>query len=260
MTACSDFEKLRKSTDYHKKYDAAFAYYNEGEYYKASQLFDDIVSVFRGTSKADTVYYYQAMSYFMQKDYLTASHYLTQHYKDHPYSPFVEEAEFRAAYCYYKQAPRPSLDQDNTYVALESFDLFLMHHPNSIHKSEILEYMYELQERLVDKSYLSARLYFNMGQYKASIVALTNSLTDYPETEHREELMFLLLKSSFLLAENSIESKRKERYQAALDEYYSFSTEFPESKYTKEAKQMFAKTDKFLKARPDDESTSEYQD
>ena len=34
-----------------------------GDFVRAGQLFDDIVSIFSGTNKADTVAYYQAMSY-----------------------------------------------------------------------------------------------------------------------------------------------------------------------------------------------------
>ncbi len=42
-------------------------------------------------------------------------------------------------------------------------------------------------------------------------------------------------------------NKQKERYQATLDEYYSFMEEFPESKYSKDVKKIYQKTNKFLK-------------
>ncbi len=86
---------------------------------------------------------------------------------------------------------------------------------------------------------MSGKLYYNLGDYKASIIALQNSLNDYPDTEHREELMFMLLKSHFLLAENSIVQKQIERYQSTVDEYYSFVGEFPESKYRREADRIY---------------------
>ena len=111
-----------------------------------------------------------------------------------------------------------------------------------------------MKDKLVDKSYLTARLYYNLGQYKASIIALNNSLSDYPETKYREELMYLLLRSSFLLAENSISSKKKERFQSTLDEYYSFVGEFPESQYVRDAQRMYDRADRFLKARGTDEN------
>jgi outer membrane protein assembly factor BamD len=82
-------------------------------------------------------------------------------------------------------------------------------------------------------------LYYNLGDYKASIIALKNCLNEYPDTKYREEILFLILKSSYLLADNSIYSKRKERFQDTVDEYYTFISEFPESKYVKEAQKMY---------------------
>ena len=93
-----------------------------------------------------------------------------------------------------------------------------------------------IKEKLVEKSYLNAKLYFDLGDYKSAIIALRNSLGDYPDTEHREELMFLILKSSYLLAEGSVESKKLERYQATVDEYYSFIGEFPEGEFSSTGK------------------------
>ena len=253
FASCSQFEKLRKSTDYQLKYRKAFDYYNAGDFIRSGQLFDDIVSVYRATNKADTVAYYQAMSYFKQKDYLTASHYFSQHYKDQRQSPFAEECEYLTGYCYYMQSPRAQLDQTNTNAAIESFQMFLMRHPGSKFAGEAAQYLAEMKDKLIDKSYLTAKLYYNLGQYKASINALNNSLDDYPETKYREELMFLLLKSSYLLAENSVPARKRERFQSTVDEYYSFIGEFPESKNAKEAQRMYDRADRFLKARPGEE-------
>jgi outer membrane protein assembly factor BamD len=248
-TSCSQYEKLRKSTDYHLKYRKAFEYYNAGDFVRSAQLFDDIVNIFRATNKADTVAFYQAMSYFRQKDYLTASHYFNRLYRDYRQSPFAEESEYLTGYCYYKQSPRPSLDQSNTYSAIESFQMFLAKHPQSNFNGDVKKYLTEMEDKLVDKSYLTAKLYYNLGQYKSSITALNNSLDDYPDTKYREELMYLLLRSSFLLAENSVPAKKKERFQSTMDDYYSFIGEFPKSQYAKDAQRMYERADRFLKAR-----------
>ena len=101
---------------------------------------------------------------------------------------------------------------------------------------------------LVEKSYLSARLYYDMNQYKAAVVALNNSLKEYANTKYREEMMFLKLSSMYLYAEKSQPAKQKERYQAALDDYYSFMEEFPKTEYLKDVNTIFQKTNKYLKA------------
>jgi len=250
FASCSQYEKLRKSTDYPLKYRKAFEYYNVGDFVRAGQLFDDIVYQYRGTNKEDTISYYQAMSYFKQRDFLTASHYFSQHFKDRRQSPFAEESEYLTGYCYYMQSPRASLDQANTHAAIESFQVFLVRHPESKFADDAKKYMAEMKDKLVDKSYLTAKLYYDLGQYKASIIALNNSLDDYPDTKYREKLMFWLLTSSYLLAENSVPSKMRERFQSTVDEYYSFIGEFPQSEHAKDAQRMYNKADRFLKARP----------
>ena len=257
FSSCSQYEKLRKSTDYPLKYRKAFEYYNVGDFVRSGQLFDDLVSIYSGTNKADTVAYYQAMSYFKQKDYLTASHYFSQHFKNQRQSPFVEECEYLTGYCYYIQSPRAELDQANTMAAIEAFQMFLMRYPSSKYKEEAEQYLAEMKDKLVDKSYLTARLYYNVGQYKASIIALNNSLEDYPETKYREELMYLLLRSSYLLAENSVPSRMKERFQSTMDEYYSFIGEFPESQYVRDAKRIYERSDRFLQGRVSEEDEEE---
>jgi outer membrane protein assembly factor BamD len=147
------------------------------------------------------------------------------------------------------QSPRPELDQANTHAAIEAFQVFLLRHPESKFAGDANKYLVEMKDKLVDKSYLTAKLYYNLEQYRSSIVALNNSLNDYPETKHREELMYLLLRSSFLFAENSYPARMKERFQSTVDEYYSFIGEFPESKYVKDAQRMYDRADRFLKAR-----------
>lgn len=254
FASCSQYEKIRKSTDYHLKYRKAFEYYRAGDFVRSGQLFDDIYSVFSGQSKSDTVAYFQAMSHFKQRDYLNASYYFSKHFKNQRQSPFAEECEYLAAYCYFMQSPRAELDQANTNIAIEAFQLFLIRYPASKYAADAEKYLAEMKDKLVDKSYLTAKLYYNLGQYKASIIALNNSLSDYPETKHREELMYLLLRSSFLLAENSVPSKKKERFQSTLDEYFSFIGEFPQSQYVREAQRMYDRSDRFLKTRGTDEN------
>jgi outer membrane protein assembly factor BamD len=49
-----------------------------------------------------------------------------------------------------------------------------------------------------------------------------------------------------MLAFNSVRSKQKERYQDAIDEYYSFASEYPDSKYIKEAKRYYRNSVEFI--------------
>ncbi len=239
LGSCKGYEKLLKSSDYQLKFDKAFEYFESNDFVRSATLFEQIASVYRGTTKADTIQYYRAKAYYNQKDYTMAGHYFSELSKTYPRSPFADDSDFMSAYCFYMLSPRPELDQANTYSAITALSLFIINHPKSPRVEESRMLILEMNEKLVNKSYLSAKLYYDLGDYKASIIALRNSLNEYPETKYREELMFLLLKSSYLLAKNSVESKLKDRYQATVDEYYSFISEFPEGQFAGEAKTMY---------------------
>ena len=246
LSSCSGFEKLVKSTDYIKKYDEAKIYYSKGDYYRAQVLFDQVAQVFRGTDKADTVYFYQAMSYFKQSDYIMAGHYFDAFSKTYGASPFVEEADFMSAFCFYQNSPRPELDQQYSVQSIQSFQRFLIRHKDSDKRDEAIGYINEMREKLVEKSFISAKLYYDLDDYKASLVALNNSLLEYPESKFREDIMFMVFKSSYKYAEKSVFIRKKERYQSAVDEYYSFMAEYPESKYMREAKRYYTTAAKYL--------------
>ena len=207
-------------------------YYEEEEFVKAGTLFDQVANIYRGTTKADTVKYYQAKSYYGQRDYMMAGHYFNELSVTYPNSNYLEEADFMTAYCFYKQSPRAELDQDNTFKTITALQMFMVKYPNSERLNECQEIIVEMSDKLVEKSYISAKLYYDLGYYKSAILALRNSLIEYPKTRFREDLMFLILKSSYLLADNSIPSLQRERYQAAIDEYYSFIGEFPDGPHS----------------------------
>ena len=246
LSACGEYEKLLKSRDFQAKYEAAVEYYEDGEYARAGTLFDQVANIFRGTTKADTVKYYQAKSYYGQRDFMMAGYYFSELSATYASSVFLEEADFMVGYCFYKRSPRAELDQETTFQAITYMQMFLAKYPTSERIGEAQDIVTEMSDKLVEKSFISAKLYYDLGYYKSAILALRNSLIEYPDTRYREELMFLILKSSYLLADNSIPSLQRERYQAAIDEYYSFIGEFPEGSHTREAIRMYEASQKFL--------------
>jgi outer membrane protein assembly factor BamD len=246
LAGCGEYEKLLKSRDIQLKYEKGIEYYKTGDYVRAATLFDQIANIYRGTTRADTVKYYQAKSYYGQKDYMMAGHYFNELSTTYPSSEFLEEADFMTGYCFYQLSPRPELDQEYTNKAIAAMQMFMAKYPGSDRLDECLQIITEMSDKLVEKSYISAKLYYDLGYYKSAILALRNSLIRYPDTKYREELMFLILKSSYLLAENSVPGKQRERFQAAVDEYYSFISEFPEGPYAREAKRIYESSNEFL--------------
>jgi len=238
-TACSDFNKIVKSTDYEFKYKKAIEYYNEGEYVRSSTLLKDLVGVFRGTSKADEVYYYNAKSYQGMQDYMMAGHWFRTLLNEFPKSRYSEEAQYMVGFCLAEQSPKPRLDQQISQKAIDALQLYVNLYPNGDKVKQANDLIVELQDKLVFKSYLTGKLYYDLENYKAAVVALTNSLKQFPDTKYREELMFMLLRGKYYLAVRSVEEKKDLRLSDALDEYFTFVDEFPGSDHRKEAEKFY---------------------
>jgi outer membrane protein assembly factor BamD len=247
LSSCGEYQKLLKSTDFDLKKSKAKEFYEKGEYVKTTELLTQILPRFRATEEAEDLNWMNAQAYFGMKDYIMAGTYFKTFIDQFPFGKHAEEANYMAALCDYDISARPELDQENTKNAIEGFNIFINKFPNSSKIDDCKKMIKDLQDKLVEKSYLNAKLYYDMKQYKAAIVALTNSLKENADSKYREQMMYLKLNSLYLYAEYSLVNKQKERYQAALDDYYSFMEEFPKSTYSREVNSIFQKTNKFLK-------------
>lgn len=250
-TSCSQYQKLLKSQDYEQWYEKGMEYYNKEDYMRASALLGQLVSIYRGTDKAEIVMTTYANSLYGMKDYLTAGHYYREYVKTFPTGEKAEECQFKSAYCYYQMSPKPRLDQTDTDNAINEFQLFINMFPNSPRVGEATKIMDELRDKLVYKSYLNAKLYFDLGNYlgnnyQSAVIAAQNSLKQFPDTKYREELSFLILDSKYIQAVNSVEEKKSDRFRDAVDEYYAFYNEFPESRFIKKAQKILQDSQKEL--------------
>lgn len=239
FTGCkSRFEKLKASTDVAKKYQEAIRLYNKKDYSKALILFDDLVQRYRGRAESEDLYYYYAYTNYKLKDYLSARYHFKTFADTYPSSPKAEECRFLAAYCYYLDSPVYSLDQENTYKAIESLQLFINLYPKSERVAEASKLIADLRDKLERKSFENAKLFLDIGDYEAAVVAFKNSAKDFPDTKYAEEMEYLTIEAQYLYAKNSLETKQEERYNEVLDEYERFTDRYPKSTYTDEAKDL----------------------
>lgn len=237
-TSCSKYQRLLKSTDYEEKYQSAFVYYNQGDNYRAIQLFDQVIPFYRGTERAETIAYNYAYAHYKQEDYVLASFYFKRFISTFPRSKFVEECTFMSAYCKYLDSPKHSLDQTNTKEAIDELQLFINRYPQSERVSEGNKLIDDLRSKLEIKEVEIARLYYKMEDYTAAITAFKNILKNFPDTDYREEIMFTKLKAHYDYASKSIEARREERYRDALEAYDNFIAQFPGSSFSREANQI----------------------
>lgn len=242
----SQYELLLNSNDADAKYDAAFAYFNEGKYSKAASLFESLSMLTNGTERDDTVRYYWGLSNYKYKDYYTAETNFDQFIQSYPRSPFVSDATYLRIDCLYRSTLRYELDQTPTYKAINAISQYILEHPDTEHMQVCRDMLVELNERLDKKAYEGAKLYYKMEDYLASRVAFRNVLKEDADNVYREDILYYTAMSSYKYAHMSVQEKQKERYLAFVDDYYNFIGELPESKYRKELDAVYRKAQKAL--------------
>ena len=223
-----------------EKYEAAVKLYNEKDYSRALQLFDQLIGAMRATEKSERIYYFYAYCYFNQRDYTLGSYYFKRYTTNFPTTPFTEECLFMSAYCNYLNSPGYSLDQTVTYEALKDLQTFTNMYPTSKRMSECNDLIDKLREKLELKDYKVAKMYYRMDDYAAAVKSFSNILKEFPDSKHKEEIMFLIFKSYHKFAKESIEERKPERHTKAIAAYNDFISQYPESVFMAEAKDLRA--------------------
>lgn len=268
LASCNDYTKLQKSADYGYKYEVAKQYYAQGQFNRANLFLQDVYTMMKGTDKGEESLFLLAMSNFRARSYDAAVAYFKKYYQTYPKGIYTEKAHYFCALALYNNTPEVKLDQTETFEAVTEFQTYLELYPASERAERVQAYIFALQDKLVEKEYLSAKLYFDLGSYfgncanggsnyQACIVTAENAIKDFPYTQRREDLAMLVLKAKFDLAAQSVDTKKEERYHDAIDEYYGFTNEYPESKYTKEAQQLFKKASRYVQAGGDEGTTDD---
>jgi len=242
------YQKILKSGSMDEKYDEAMKLYHEKDFSHALQLFDQLINVVRATDKSQRIYYYYAYCYYNQKDYTLGAYYFKRYTSNYPSTPEAEECAYMGAYCLFMNSPVYTLDQTNTYEALKELQLFVNTYPTSKRVPECNELIDKLREKLAAKDLRIAKMYFRMEDFSAAITSFNNILKEFPETKDKEQIMFMILKSYFKFAKESIEDKKKDRHSKTVQAYNDFIVQYPESMFINEAKDLKARSQKELEA------------
>ena len=260
MCSCaSEFNAVYKYGDNEMKYEYAKEAFANGKFSHASQLLQDLVTMKKGSDEAQECLYMLAMAQYCNQDYEAASETFRKYTTSYPRGLYAEPAYFYVGQSLYESSPEPRLDQSPTNGAITAYQQFMDLYPDSRFRSQAQERLYELTDKLIQKEFLSAQLYYNLGgyfgninsndesNYTASIITAQNTLKNYPYCSLREDFMLLILKSKFQLAENSSDEKRLDRFRDAEDECYGFINEFPDSKNVALAEKYIVKCKKVTK-------------
>ncbi len=240
---CNPYEKVVKSNDLNFKLTKANEYYDKKKYQQANELYSQMISVMKGTRSFEPLVLRYAYSFYNMKDYLTASYWFRNFVDYFPASKDAEECEYMHALCLYKESPKASLEQTNTVKAMEALQSFINKYPGSKHLAEANAEIDEARAKLEKKDADAAGLYYKIGQHRAASVAYKSLLRNYPESAQADYYQYMIVRSLYLYARQSIPEKQEERFASAITAYREMADLYPKSNYLKEARQFSALSD-----------------
>jgi len=240
LASCSEYQKALKSEDTKVKYQLAERLYKEKKFKKSSRLFEQIVPKFRGKPQGERVTFMYGRTLFEIEEYMVAGYQFERFVRSYPKSDSAQVASYYEAKSYYMQSPRYSIDQRDTYTAINKLQGFINNYPDSEYLDSANEMVEELTTKVEKKAYEIAKQYNTISDFKAAIKATENFLSDFPGTSFREDAMYLRLDAMYNLAIRSFETLMEDRLNEASSAYKSLIKFYPESKYREEADKIMA--------------------
>jgi len=246
FSACGEYQKVLNKGKNAERYKLAVELYEKKEYKKAIPLFEKLVGPYAGKPQMERIQYMISDSYFQTENYAMSSYYFSKFISNYPESSKIEEAAFLSAKSYFLAAPKYSLDQEDTYKALNAFQSYIDKYPNSDLILEANKYYKELSHRLEKKDFEVAKQYYHTGNYNAAITAFDTFNEDHLGSDYKEDAYYLKFKSFYELGMKSVLIKKEDRLEEAIGANNKFRRTFPESKRIKEVENMLKTIEKEL--------------
>lgn len=213
-------------------------YFQEGERYFESNLYDDAIASWEKVR--DTFYSPElgmlaelkiAEAYYITERYSEAATIFEEFLKQHPNDFRAATVLYRLGLSYYQQILPADRDQTNTRNALQTFQELVRRFPTSRDIQEASHLILRCKTRLAEHEVYVGAYYVKKKYYQPAITRLEAVLTSFPDYYYRDEVYFHLGKA-FL--ETDQEDKAKDLFDRLCEE-------FPGSRFTTKAKKLWEK-------------------
>ena len=141
-------------------------------------------------------------------------------------NPRADYAQYKIAYAYFKQMPKPQRDQTPTRDALREIDTFIANYPTSKLMPDVQTMYRQVRDRLSDSEYSVGYFYYRNKIYVGAVERLHGLLADDPQYSRRDQACFYLAAA---LEKMHLAAAAAPYYKKLLDEV-------PNSKLAPEAK------------------------
>jgi outer membrane protein assembly factor BamD len=211
--------------------------FDRGKYYKAQLEFENLIYTYPGNTVIDTAQFYLSMSYYKREEYGLAAGEFGRLLTAYPSSEFTDDSQYYIAMCHYEMSPKYSLDQSETYRAIDEFNRLLSNYPMSSFVKDSRERIMELEDKLAEKSFKAGELYLKMGNFKSALTYFSFVRDNYPATDWA-------IRAFFYSGEAQL---KMENYEEAKDTFTKFLSGFSGHELAAKAKEKLEEVDAKMK-------------
>ena len=218
-----------------KKYQEIITSFNAKKYSKTATHIENFLALFHEDLKRyPKIKFFEAYCSYYNKDYLVSAQQFKIFYKKNVALPEVEEAVYMRACALSCMVPAIELDQKPTECAIKKLKKYLTLFPTGNYATKVAEKLTNLEDQLVQKSFQSAVFYYNIAQYRASLISLENFQQEFPHTGLCQQALYIQAKSQYKYANSSTVKDKKNALQKALNYCQYFLKKYPDSQKIKD--------------------------
>ena len=207
----------------------ALELYNDEDYEYSIREFQSILLQYPGSTVNDDAQYYLAMSYYNDEQYLLAAYEFSKLIRDIRASEFVSSSQYMLAESYFQLSPPYQLDQAYTTKAITEFQAFIDFFPTDTKVEEAELKIKELNEKLAQKDFMSARIYDKMDYFRASIKYYTDVYETYHDTQYASRALYRKI----------IKLLERERFAPAFESIKLFLAKYPDDENIEEIQEYY---------------------
>ncbi len=200
LVACSSDEELEYvERPVEELYNEAMDSLQEGLYFSAAQLFDEVERQHPYSIWATKAQLMAAFSQYQNGKYDEAIIALDRFIQLHPSNRDAPYAHYLKGLCYYEQISDVKRDQKMTELALKSFETLTARFPDSKFAKDARIKMDLTYDHLAGKIMEIGRYYLRQGHYLAAINRFRTVVEKYERTTHSPEALHRIIEAYLAL-------------------------------------------------------------
>ena len=237
LIGCSGSQRVTHNSP-KQAYEKGMEQFEKENYDRALRYFRGVLSYGRGNEWGPDAQFQLAMTQRKKGKYLVAANEFKRFTQLYRNNQKVPRAEYERARAYHSRSPDYQLTQTDSRKAIDLFQLFIERYPDHELVPDAQAKIDKLRAKLAHKQFAAGKLYERRDMWRAATRSYETVFDTYPDTPWADNALLGALRTYVRYADRSVQEKRAERYQKAIDQYGRLTQLFPDSPLLKQAQPL----------------------